>query len=51
MTYDFASQVGYERDGQGTIFAQGLNDEVLRVIRVRGIQERRHRYGVDGRNI
>ena len=51
MTYDFASQLGDERDGQGTILAQGLNDEVFGMIRVRCIQERRHRYGVDGRNI
>ena len=51
MTYNFASLLGYQRNRKGTGLAQGINDELFSVIRVRRIQERRHGYGLDGRNI
>jgi len=51
MTGNFASLLGHQRDCQGAGLAQGIDDELFSMIRVRRIQESRHGYGVDGRNI
>jgi hypothetical protein len=51
MAYYFSVLLGHERDGQGAGLAQGIDDELLVVIRVRCGQERRYGYGTNGRNI
>jgi hypothetical protein len=41
----------HKRDGKGACVAQCVNDELLRVIRVRRMQERSNGYNVDCRNV
>jgi hypothetical protein len=51
MTYNLLALLGDERDGQGTGSTQGVDDVLLRVRRVRCIQECGSRYSMDSRSI
>lgn len=51
MPHHVAILLGHQRDAQGTRLAQGINDELFGVRRVRRAQERSGRNGVDGRYI
>ena len=51
MPYDPAGLLGHQRDAEDTSLTQRINDELLRVVCVRCVQECRDRYGMDLRNI
>jgi hypothetical protein len=51
MSHDRTALICDERDAQDPSLAQGFDDELLRLISVRRIPERRLGDGVDGRHV
>jgi hypothetical protein len=51
MANDCTRLLRHKGNAQGASLSQGIDDELLTVVRVRRVRERRNRQGVDGPDI